>query len=73
MQAFNTALLKACGRYPNLRVYDWRAEADTSWFIDDGIHYNTVGYRERSRRIANALAKAFPAGNPPAQGCVVHS
>ena len=41
-----------------------------SWFIDDGIHYNTPGYAARSRLIAQALARAYPSvGHSP--GCVV--
>jgi lysophospholipase L1-like esterase len=70
MQKWNTALLKACTRYPNMRVYDWPAVARRSWFISDGIHYTSAGYAERSRDIAQALARAFPAGGP-SSGCVV--
>jgi len=73
MRAFDQALLDACDRYPNLRVYDWRAEVRDAWYISDGIHFTTPGYTERSRRIASALAKAFPADGPPASGCVVAS
>jgi GDSL-like Lipase/Acylhydrolase family len=87
MQAWNQALLRACPRYPNMRVYDWAAVARRRWFIDDGIHYTSAGYAARSRLIAQALAEAFPAapggapGQPPmpaAQSagpdtsCVVH-
>jgi hypothetical protein len=71
MQKWNAALLRACGRYPNMRVYDWAAQAKDPWFIPDGIHFTTPGYRERARRTAQALATAFPAeGNSPA-GCLV--
>ncbi len=73
MRAFDRALLDACERYPNLRVYDWRAEVRDAWYISDGIHFTTPGYAERSRRIASALAQAFPADGPPAPGCVVAS
>ena len=45
----------------------------TSWFIDDGIHYNSPGYAARSRLIADALAHAFPvSGASGASSCVVH-
>jgi peptidoglycan/LPS O-acetylase OafA/YrhL len=73
MQSFDRALVAACARYPDLRIYDWGAEVKSSWFIDDGIHYTTAGYRERARRIADALAIAFPADGPPSSSCVVHS
>jgi peptidoglycan/LPS O-acetylase OafA/YrhL/lysophospholipase L1-like esterase len=87
MQEWNQALLHACARYPNMRVYDWAAVAKPRWFISDGIHYTSAGYAARSRLIARALAEAFPAGatgqggrpgsgaqQPGAQpaSCVVH-
>ena len=61
MRAWNSALLDACRRYPNMRVYDWSSAAKDKWFISDGIHYNTPGYAARARLIAAALATAFPA------------
>lgn len=67
MQAWDRALLQACPQYPTMRVYDWAAVARPSWFISDGIHYTPQGYAERARLIANALAEAFPAGQPPAE------
>ncbi len=60
MQAWNRALLRACRRYPNMRVFDWAALARRQWFIPDGIHYTSEGYAQRSRLIAEALALAFP-------------
>jgi peptidoglycan/LPS O-acetylase OafA/YrhL len=60
MQAWNYALLRACLRYPNMRVFDWAAFAQRQWFIPDGIHYTSAGYVQRSRLIAQALAVAFP-------------
>jgi hypothetical protein len=70
MQKWNSALLKACARYPNMRVFDWPALAKRSWFISDGIHYTSAGYAARSRDIAQGLAKAFPAGGS-SSGCVI--
>jgi hypothetical protein len=64
MVKWNNALLSACSRYPNMRVYDWAAVVRRSWFIPDGIHYTPTGYAMRSRLIANALAEAFPAVLP---------
>ncbi|WP_395692455.1 acyltransferase family protein [Nocardioides sp.] len=73
MRAFDDALLDACRRYPDLRVYDWRSEVRDSWFVSDGIHFTSAGYAARAARIGNALARAFPAGGTPAPGCVVGS
>ena len=61
MLAWNRALLQACTRYPDMRVYDWAAAARDSWFIADGIHYTSAGYAARAFLIARALASAFPA------------
>jgi peptidoglycan/LPS O-acetylase OafA/YrhL len=76
MQDWNRALLAACNRYPNMRIYDWASDVKDSWFIDDGIHFTTPGYAARARLIADALAEAFPAGQPMAattsSDCVIH-
>ena len=70
MQLWNNALLQACSRYPNMRIFDWASLAKRSWFIADGIHYTSLGYEHRAKDIADALARAFPAdGQSP--GCVV--
>jgi hypothetical protein len=66
MRQWNRALLQACPRYPNMRVYDWAAAAKPGWFISDGIHYTPRGYAHRARLIARALATAFPAQQPSA-------
>jgi lysophospholipase L1-like esterase len=50
----------ACHEYPNMHIFDWASVVQDSWFIDDGIHYNTPGYAARARLIAQALARAFP-------------
>jgi len=60
MQAWDRALLRACRSYPNMRVFDWAALVQRPWYIQDGIHYTSAGYAERSRLIAQALAVAFP-------------
>jgi hypothetical protein len=39
MQQWDRALLRACPRYPAMRVYNWAAAAKPNWFIPDGIHY----------------------------------
>jgi peptidoglycan/LPS O-acetylase OafA/YrhL len=71
MRKWNAALLDGCGRYPNMRVYDWAGQVEDSWFINDGIHFTTRGYKERGKRIAQALATAFPEqGNSPDE-CLV--
>ena len=60
MQAWDHALLRACSRYPNMRVFNWASVVKRQWFIPDGIHYTSAGYEQRSRLIAEALAVAFP-------------
>jgi peptidoglycan/LPS O-acetylase OafA/YrhL len=71
MQRWNTALLAACKRYPNMRVFDWAAHARRPWFIPDGIHYYSPGYVARTHAIAKGLVAAFPEGRPPSASCVV--
>ena len=74
MQLWNSALLQACARYPDMRVYNWAADAQSSWFIADGIHYTSAGYAARAHLIAQALAAAFPASGQrarPRPGCLV--
>jgi hypothetical protein len=72
MQAWNAALLAACSKYPNLRIYDWASVVQNSWFESDQIHYTSAGYAERAQLIANSLVHAFPApaGTPPVSSCV---
>jgi peptidoglycan/LPS O-acetylase OafA/YrhL len=67
MLAWDRALTRACARYPTMRVYDWAAAAKNRWFIFDGIHFTPAGYAARARRIAHALAAAFPQGRPAAR------
>ena len=73
MTLWNQALVRACASYPSMRVYDWAAATQDSWFISDGIHYTSAGYAARARLIAQALARAFPArggGDRPAS-CLI--
>jgi lysophospholipase L1-like esterase len=70
MQQWNTALMQACASHPNMRVFNWAALAQPSWFINDGIHYTSAGYVKRALYIADGLAMAFPAvGKSP--NCLV--
>ena len=71
MPPWNDALVAACTRYPNMRVYDWASTVQDDWFSSDGIHNNTVGYVARAKEIAAALATAFPGAGAAAPGCVV--
>jgi len=64
MEAWDEALLEACDRYPDMRVYDWAGDVKDSWFIPDGIHFTSEGYAARGRMIANALLEAFPNTGP---------
>jgi peptidoglycan/LPS O-acetylase OafA/YrhL len=74
MERWDQALLTACARYPNMRIYDWASVVQDRWFIPDGIHYYSPGYAARAHLIADALATAFPsAGDGATSGCVVHT
>jgi lysophospholipase L1-like esterase len=70
MLLWNRALMQACAKYPNMRVFDWAALAERPWFISDGIHYTSAGYEQRALDIANGLAKAFPQDGA-STGCLV--
>jgi hypothetical protein len=70
MEKWNEALLQACVRYPNMRVFNWAPLAARGWFISDGIHYTSPGYQKRSLYIADGLAEAFPQTGP-SQGCLI--
>jgi hypothetical protein len=70
MERWNHTLEDNCDRYPNMRVFDWASLTQDDWFIEDGTHYTSEGYRHRARLTANALAHGFPAsGESPS--CVV--
>jgi hypothetical protein len=73
LQQWNSALRIACARYPNMRIFDWASAAKDSWFIPDGIHYTSPGYKARARLIAHALVEAFPADGTESPSCVVGS
>jgi peptidoglycan/LPS O-acetylase OafA/YrhL len=70
MQRWDAALVKACPKYPNMRIFDWASVVRSGWFISDGIHYTSAGYAQRAELIADALAKAFPQSGH-SSGCVV--
>jgi peptidoglycan/LPS O-acetylase OafA/YrhL/lysophospholipase L1-like esterase len=72
MRAWDRALLESCRRYPSMRVFDWAGVVRDPWFIEDGIHFTSPGYKARALLIARALETAFPEGAPPSPGCVVH-
>ncbi len=73
MQKWNDALVAACAKYPNMRVYDWAAEVQDPWFGPDKIHFSTTGWRERAHRIAEATAIAFPKGGQPPDSCLIRT
>jgi peptidoglycan/LPS O-acetylase OafA/YrhL len=73
MEQWNTALEDACAKYPNMRIFDWASAAKDSWYIPDGIHYTSPGYKARSKLIAKGLANAFPADGSESPKCVVHA
>ncbi|HUC58126.1 MAG TPA: acyltransferase family protein [Streptosporangiaceae bacterium] len=70
MELWDEALLHACSRYPNMRIYDWASVVHQDWYISDGIHFTSQGYIARGHDIARALAAAFPL-HGQSTGCVV--
>ena len=64
MQQYNKELEGLCTEYPNLKVFEWDKEVQDDWFLPDGIHPNHVGAVERSKRFADALARAYPDSGP---------
>ena len=73
MTRWDAALVAACARYPNMRVFDWADVAKDSWFIPDGIHFYSPGYAARAELIADALAESFPEHGPSSSRCVIHT
>ena len=73
MVQWDEELVKACTRFPSMRVYDWAADVKDEWFIEDGIHFTSPGYAARAELIAHALAHAFPVTGESEGGkhCVV--
>jgi len=71
MQLWNRTIVDACAKYPNMRVFDWASLAEDRWFISDGTHYTSEGYRHRASLTADALAHAFPASGEEGSDCVV--
>jgi peptidoglycan/LPS O-acetylase OafA/YrhL len=72
MLRWDQTLVKACAMYPNMRVYNWAAEVHRKWYISDGIHFTSLGYKYRAEDIANALGNAFPLKGH-SSGCLVPS
>jgi peptidoglycan/LPS O-acetylase OafA/YrhL len=70
MEQWNQTLEANCDKYPNMRIFDWASWAKDDWYIEDGTHYTSEGYRHRARLTANALAHAFPASGE-SSSCVV--
>jgi hypothetical protein len=67
-QLWDSTLVSALARYPNMRILNWAALAQPGWFLPDGIHYDQAGCAARSQAIADGLAGAFPLhGHSPSQ------
>jgi peptidoglycan/LPS O-acetylase OafA/YrhL len=71
--AWSRGLVQACGKYPNMRVYDWASAYKTAWIGPDGIHATTTGYRHKAYLMARAMVAGFPATGPPPATCVIAS
>jgi len=72
MLHWDQTLVRECAKYPNMRVYNWASEVRRKWYISDGIHFTSIGYKHRAKMIADALARAFPAQGQ-STGCLVSS
>jgi hypothetical protein len=59
-QLWDSTLVSALAKYPNMRILNWAALAQPGWFLPDGIHYDPAGCAARSQAIAEGLARAFP-------------
>jgi lysophospholipase L1-like esterase len=67
-EAWDYDLVRALAMYPNMRILNWAGLARPSWFLPDGIHYNSAGCAVRAEAIAHGLARAFPKyGYSPSQ------
>jgi hypothetical protein len=73
MKKWNQAVTEACTRFPHMRVYDWASEVKDDWFSKDGIHFNSIGSKERAARFARAIAIAFPKDDKPPSGCLIRA
>jgi hypothetical protein len=71
MQSWNAYLLQICSEHPNMRVFNWANEVQPSYYIPDGIHYNSPGSAVLAASLANGLARAFPEAGPSPHGCLV--
>ena len=71
MAAWNAALLAACDRYRNMRVFDWASAVRDEWFIPDGIHFTTPGYAARAPLHRKRDAQGLPGGAPAARNRLV--
>ena len=71
MERWNQTLEASCDKYPNMRIFDWASWTKDDWFISDGTHYTSEGYRHRARLTANGLAHGFPASGKESSSCVV--
>jgi hypothetical protein len=71
MQSWNAALQQACPVYRNMRILNWAGLAQPSYYIPDGIHYNTPGSGVLAAAFATGLARAFPANGPAFSRCLV--
>jgi hypothetical protein len=50
---WNALLIRTMKSYKNAKIFDWAtiAKSNPGWFISDGIHYNSIGAKQRSTYI----------------------
>lgn len=60
MKIWNNSLENTLSNYKNAKIYNWSRDVEDSWFLSDGIHYNSIGTKNRAKLIPQALLKSFP-------------
>ncbi len=73
MEKWDQALVQACSLYPNMKIYDWASVVQPSWFISDGIHYNTPGSARASPPDRRRPRRCLPGVGPARLRRLPHS
>jgi hypothetical protein len=54
-----------------MRILNWAAQAQATYYIPDGIHYNSPGSAVLADAFAKGLAAAFPRAPASSPRCLV--
>jgi len=72
MQNWNRALLAACAKYPNMRIFDWASVVRDNWFMTTGSTTPRRATRPRPPDRQGAR-QGVPVGSETGSpNCVVH-